>query len=277
MEFSTKLSMTPPTIGHPDPESTNQLLQDFGLQSISYTTALQARLDREAAERLENYHAALILAAAEHQRVLRNAQREQARLEQELAQRRQLEDLSQEEAENQKRQEQLDKEIADKRKELEESRLLAERKAIAARNRFQAEELQQQQRVEAELRLQRDQANRSLPISVPEITATVPSIPSKATRPNPEETTTAVAGLGNTGTVTRELTHQRYLDLHKHLKEMRKTVLSKIKGDTKLKDQVGNMRRNIKKSVGQLTQDPKANMIPVRTLCTHILASVHLS
>ena len=53
--------------------------------------------------------------------------------------------------------------------------------------------------------------------------------------------------------------HQRYVELHKTLKEMRKWLSGMAKGEPALKKAMGEMRRSIKKSVGQLRSGTGAN------------------
>ncbi|KAJ5332575.1 hypothetical protein MYU51_018949 [Penicillium brevicompactum] len=53
--------------------------------------------------------------------------------------------------------------------------------------------------------------------------------------------------------------HQRYVELHKTLKEMRKWLTGMAKGEPALKKAMGDMRRSIKKSVGQLRSGTGAN------------------
>lgn len=54
-------------------------------------------------------------------------------------------------------------------------------------------------------------------------------------------------------------THQRYVELHKTLKEMRLWLSGMAKGEPALKKAMGDMRRSIKKSVGQLRSGTGAN------------------
>ena len=68
--------------------------------------------------------------------------------------------------------------------------------------------------------------------------------------------------------VQRELEHKRYLDLHVELKQLRKNMGLEAKKDSRLKQEMGNMRREIKKSVGQLTIGKGANEVPVRCYLT---------
>ena len=55
----------------------------------------------------------------------------------------------------------------------------------------------------------------------------------------------------------REAEHQRYLNLHKQLKVMRSETLEQAK-QIGLKNQLGDMRRDIKKIMGQLNKVDKA-------------------
>ena len=54
----------------------------------------------------------------------------------------------------------------------------------------------------------------------------------------------------------REAEHQRYLDLHKQLKVMRNDTLEQAK-QIGLKNLLGDMRRDIKKIMGQLNKVDK--------------------
>jgi nucleoporin GLE1 len=60
--------------------------------------------------------------------------------------------------------------------------------------------------------------------------------------------------------------HQRYVELHQTLKEMRKWLKDLSQGQPALKSTIGNMRRSIKKSVGQLRAGPGANKSQVRNI-----------
>lgn len=64
-------------------------------------------------------------------------------------------------------------------------------------------------------------------------------------------------------TTQREIEHKQYLDLHMELKKLRKNMGLEAKRDSRLKQEMGNMRREIKKSVGQLTIGKGANEVPV--------------
>lgn len=55
----------------------------------------------------------------------------------------------------------------------------------------------------------------------------------------------------------REAEHKRYLDLHKQLKVMRNDTLEQAK-QLGLKNQLGDMRRELKKIMGQMNKVDKA-------------------
>ncbi|KAL1306640.1 hypothetical protein AAFC00_005316 [Neodothiora populina] len=61
----------------------------------------------------------------------------------------------------------------------------------------------------------------------------------------------------------REATHRRYLGLHKRLKEMRKYVVSESKKSPALKKQLGDWRRKVVQTVGQLTTEKGGNRKPL--------------
>lgn len=68
--------------------------------------------------------------------------------------------------------------------------------------------------------------------------------------------------------------HNRYLDLHKKLKKFRTEFAAAAKTNPQLKPKVGDMRRAMKVSVGQLTDDKKTNKKPVSHNAP-LYASIH--
>lgn len=59
--------------------------------------------------------------------------------------------------------------------------------------------------------------------------------------------------------------HDRYLELHRHLKKFREYMMAQTKTNPVLKAHMGEMRRTIRKCVGQLlVEDKVANRKPVR-------------
>jgi nucleoporin GLE1 len=74
---------------------------------------------------------------------------------------------------------------------------------------------------------------------------------------------------GNTPSVATNLPHilpgtQKYVEIHKVLKRLRAFVASAASQDKAFKMKMGDGRRQIRKSVGQLTDGAGANSVPVR-------------
>jgi nucleoporin GLE1 len=66
--------------------------------------------------------------------------------------------------------------------------------------------------------------------------------------------------------------HQRYLQIHQNLKKFRKEFWAQCRKDANLKSKVGDMRRAVKTSVGQLTEAKGANKQPVRILVQYYVS-----
>ena len=70
--------------------------------------------------------------------------------------------------------------------------------------------------------------------------------------------------------------HQAYLDIHERLKGFRKSLIEYGRTNRALKEKIGNTRREIRKSVGQLVEGKGANKIPVGNLdhfcCSRLVA-----
>lgn len=60
----------------------------------------------------------------------------------------------------------------------------------------------------------------------------------------------------------------RYVQLHRNLKKLRASVLEEAKSNAALKAKMGDMRREIRKSIGQLTGGKGANAQPVQKIVT---------
>ncbi|KAL9087646.1 MAG: hypothetical protein Q9165_006570 [Trypethelium subeluteriae] len=72
-----------------------------------------------------------------------------------------------------------------------------------------------------------------------------------------------VNGISRTNTDQKmrsaELAHEKFLDIHQRLKEMRRNVVSYCKRNPQVKEKLGDMRRDINTRVGQLSTDKTAN------------------
>ncbi|KAL1897422.1 hypothetical protein Sste5346_004158 [Sporothrix stenoceras] len=69
--------------------------------------------------------------------------------------------------------------------------------------------------------------------------------------------------------------HDRYIEVHKNLKQLRKFVVEQAKTNPALKSRMGDMRRDIRKSFGQLTSGGlRENKIPVARIITTLTAGL---
>lgn len=186
----------------------------------------QERLKREHEERRLREQQARARAEAERKAKL-EAER-QARIEREQAAAKKLaeEKAEAEEAERRKREDTLAQEKAEKERKQKEEQTLAEEKSQAAEEAARQKAAQAAAQAE---RLKRSQGQSS-------------------------------AG----SSPDTEASHQRYLQIHQNLKKFRKEFWAQCKKDANLKTKVGDMRRAIKTSVGQLTEAKGANKQPVR-------------
>lgn len=85
------------------------------------------------------------------------------------------------------------------------------------------------------------------------------------------QATAAKAKASSNGTTPEMLAeHKRYLDIHANLKKFRREFMVHAKADPKLKSHVGDMRRAIRTSVGQLTdsREKGANTKPTHRVKT---------
>jgi len=258
-----------------------RLLREIGLQTLEYHRDLHNRLDQRALETERAHIEALAAASAEHDRVRRAAERAQQWVELELVKERQKQEEDESQELLRERHETVEREIARKRREIDEVRQLEERRGIAeeatrqaaaaeARRRFD-EEKSRREAVE-----QAEQQKRIEAVKAREEQATVPppTAPEVVTKPQapivqePQKQQSLVQPPTASGLITtmaeRKASHEQYVKLHQRLKEMRRFIANQIKQDVRVKSRVGDMRREIKKSVGQLTGEKGANRNQVR-------------
>lgn len=268
-------------------ESPSRFLVELSKQHLDYQRELSARLDDVSKAQAEDHNSALAAAAAEHDRVRLEAERAQRR----AALRRERERIELEEEEQQdlyrQQQETVEREIAFQKRGIEEQRRLAEKKKAAAEMHAQAEaekqaaahrikEAQERAARAAAENLEQERKNKASTSSAarhdtPKYTATsvVQPVPGSAsdvkasasngTVSNREEVHSGVV----TSIAQRDAIHARYLAMHKQLKHLRKFVVDQSKSNTQMKKRLGEMRREVRKSVGQLTAEKGANRQPV--------------
>lgn len=273
---------SPLSAGHLQ-EST--LLVEFEQQNLRYNQDITTRLDNESRAKAEDHNAALASAAAEHNRVRLDAERAQRRAQ--LRHERERIDLEEEEQQELYRQqhETVEREIAVKRRELEEQRNLEERRRAAAAIYAQAEAEK-----EASLRRAKEDAETARKAAIERaederrarVAASIahdesltkkdftkspapqqakPTLDTLPTNPSAVPQTTG-AGLV-TDMAHRQAVHTRYRALHQQLKELRKFVVGQSKSNPPVKTRLVEMRREIRKCVSQLTVGKGANKTPV--------------
>ena len=267
----------------PDSPS-RQLLYELNQLAICSQEGFYAHLDKESEEREDLHRQALAAAALKHERVRKNAELEQQKLEaEEEAKRRKQEDESRRALERQRHENLLaerQREVAcaklaeEQAAELERLKRLEEeaaRKRKIQRERTEEEAAQRRQNeLEEQRRRQQQEADeraeaaaKLAEASVQRVERQVKTAPKPQPAPQPASSTTQARALARNPEWEAE--HEQYLNIHSRLKELRKFVNSEAKKQPALKTVIGDMRRSIKKSVGQMTGDNRKK--PVRTFC----------
>lgn len=276
--------MASPYKGASDSPS-RQLLYELSRLGVTSQENLYARLDQDNLEREILHEEALTLAAAEHDRVRESAVAVQKQLQLQIEAERKRRDEEEHRTLERLRQEKADREIAEKRRAIDQAKIeesnrkrLAEvREAAAAAQQRKAREeedvetarrLREVEGAESKKR-QEDEAKRK--VAEAESRAREAAIAAQKPVVAPQPTTgPSLQAYVDPGKVTE---HQRYVEIHRKLKELRKGMLDQAKQNRGLKDTMGDIRRGIRQSVGQLTTGKGVNKIPVSIV---IVAPVHL-
>lgn len=263
-----------------------QLLHELSRLSLVMHDDFYQRLDRENKLREIDHRNALASAAAEHSRIRRSAEIEREKLELQLdAERRrrdaeetrELEKRRQEKADRDaeerreaatKRQEKADRDLAEKRREdehaeLQRRRIAEEQKAEevkrAKKDRDDAELKRRLKAVQdAEAQKKAGQLAHEAPRGAQRQQQSTHHVPPNLQDRNSQQRTTPVAPADSKA----EAEHQKYIEIHQNLKKLRKMVKQGVQHDSKLKERIGDMRREIKKCVGQLISGKGANKAP---------------
>lgn len=244
-----------------------QLLWELNQLAVSSQEGFSAHLDRENDEREDLHKQALEAAAQRHDLVRQNAEIEKERLEAaSLAQRRR--------EENERRrlleEEHQANELAEQRHKFERVRLAKEHAIMMAQMKKCQEDAERQHKAEKER--QNDESNRVLQANADfdkrqQEEGKVEESLLAMTKPQMEKdafsdcslqqgrnlTVRKAEAISPSSKVAWQAEHARYVQIHQKLKELRKYITTKAKEQSELKVEVGNMRRTIKKSVGQLT------------------------
>ncbi|KAK5465168.1 hypothetical protein LTS15_001731 [Exophiala xenobiotica] len=233
----------------------------------------QEELDAKELAQAEVHRTELNLASAQHEVVrlqaeavlhayLKKDEEERRRREDERRRLEEEERKRREEEESRKRAEQERKAREEKeRKEREErAKAEAERLAIYERQKAEAEERRRKEKEATELkqREEKEKVEQEAALKAQEAEKAAAAA-AKATIPTPPTTTNNTQISSSNAAATTEVIHRNYLLVHKRLKQFRKDFWEKVKKDPNLKPHVGDMRRAMRTSVGQLTDDKVGN------------------
>ena len=255
-----------------------QLLYELSRLGIANQESFYARLDREYKEKEARHLEALADAAAKHDKIRKNAENEREKLELQL----QAEQREREEEERKERERiRLEQEKAEKERlievakaaELEERRVAelrrleleeAELKRAAkerqdAKNARQLKEKQDAEAQEAQEKEKAGQAEKAAKEAA--IAAQRLNRPPQLSSTGPTTAPPPIATVPQDP--AKEAEHKRYLEIHSSLKDLRKYMIAEAQGNPPFKQQMGDMRREIVKCVGQLIGGRGKNRVPV--------------
>ena len=255
-----------------------QLLWELKHLGISNQEEFYARLDQQSHEREIIHRNALAAAVAQHTRVRESAENARRELELRIENERQRREEEERRELREREQEKAERELYQKRAEAErfrqaqlerEKREQARKDAEAARKQLE-EKLRKDDatRKEAERKsaVAKQQALEAREAERKANEAKAVEARSRVlTQASTQNATTVrpTAVLSTSAPPEREAEHQRYLAIHKNLKQLRKFVVAESKKHDELKQNMGDIRRQIRKSIGQLTIGQNANKKPV--------------
>ena len=233
----------------------------------------QENLDKLDRKRAQEDIAAIDAATSRHETVRKEAEAELHRYYEEVERQ---ERLKREDEERRLRQQQAQAKAEAERKAKEEAERIAriDKEQAAARKaaeeKVKAEQAEHQKREEAlaQEKAEEERKQKAEQEKARLIRQAVDKKAAEAAAQAAAKEKQVVRSQGQTSTVStseNEAQHQRYLQIHQNLKRFRKEFWAECKKDTNLKSKVGDMRRAIKTSVGQLTDTKGANRQPVRS------------
>ncbi|KAH0537278.1 hypothetical protein FGG08_005902 [Glutinoglossum americanum] len=240
------------------------LLNEFRRLRLETDSLFLLELEKGALEKKREHELQLNTAAARHERVRRDA--ELVRNEFEAALRMEIERRREEEKRelDRIRQAKADQELAERRRQVE-----LERKQAAEERRWARLE---QQRLEEETRIKAAEDTRKIAEEKARAKAEAEHqarIKAEEDKKAADLLTVSAAARGTSFTAierdNNDVSHmqEEYLRLHALLKGFRSWLVKEAKGIQALKAKMGEMRREIKKTVGQLTAGKNANKEPL--------------
>ena len=233
-------------------------------------------LDAHDLARTQADIALLDAATAKHEAIRRQAEDELQRHRQELeeTERRKREEearLAREKAAREKAErERKEREEAERKAKFERERVAKERKAAEEKANAEADAKHKKEGEEAaaKAKLDKEQAEKA------EADKAAAERQKAQRQAQPKSTSTAQPTASGYLSLEFETLHKQYISIHRKLKDFRTSFLATLKRDERLrelKSKASEMRRGIRMSVGQLTDDRTKNKIavsPSLSLCT---------
>ena len=255
-----------------------QLLWELGCLSISHQQNFYAKLDEENRAREEVHRKALAAAVEHHTRVRESAENARRELELRIENERRRREAEERRELRKREEEKAERELSEKREEAERLR----KAQVLEQKREEARKAEAAARSHREEKARRDEAAR-LEKERSEAAAQKQAAEAREAEARANEARVAAEKkrIAPTAAPTQAISsapthgepsaldpvcvaeHKRYLAIHKNLKELRKYVASQTQKQDDLRKSVGEMRRQIRKSVGQLTAGQGANKTPV--------------
>ncbi|EXJ77741.1 hypothetical protein A1O3_09970 [Capronia epimyces CBS 606.96] len=233
----------------------------------------QEELDARELAQAEAHRAELNVANAQHEVVRRQAeavlqayikQEEEERRRREEEQRRREEEerrkLEEDLARRRAEEERKAREEKDRREREARAKAEAERLAIYEKQKAEAEEKRRREKEEVESRQREEQENAEREAALRKEEAEKQAAAAKVPAPGPSaRQLPQSSGRPSSSAQELESLHRSYLTIHKKLKDFRREFWERVKKDPSLKPHVGDMRRAMRTSVGQLTDDKVGN------------------
>ncbi|KAI9824965.1 MAG: hypothetical protein M1826_007217 [Phylliscum demangeonii] len=242
-------------------DSPREMVRAMKLLRITADYAHFVRMNEQSQERQKIHEAALAASALKHEEVRRTVHAELERIEA----REQVKPAEAKERDRIREEKLLLERAAREREAAAAQKAEQERKRIAVEEqrkvdeaRKMADEIQKKAKAEAEARQKEADAQREAQrAQLSSGTVPPPAAPQLAADPS---------GGNRVQIMLADRDHQQYLEIHRRLKQLRRAMDNAGRLNPELKLKAGNMRREIRKSVGQLAQGKGADKIPTANL-----------
>jgi len=241
-----------------------QLLWELSQLAISDQRDFYAHLDKENNERGALHLQALAEAAAQHDQVRRTAEQYRERLELQLqAERRKREEAAQKELEKQRQEKIAQEEAARNRETRRLKRVEEDRRAAEAKKRAENEVAEKKRAAKAQQdqedtrRRQEEQKQRAEATEAKVKEAAIAAQKARVApvrQPSSQPASSSAPSNQYPRNLQYEEEHSRCLEIHQRLKDLRRDMKTKANQDPRLKAAMSEMRREIRKSVGQIRE-----------------------